>query len=141
MQPESKGQKYVWKQLSRTFAGFEGDYVQFHVESGFAVNVSEGTERAVIHDETRQPLDELMAKRVRVNHDEDLADDILESIYGPTSDTGGGRLLQQFWDRSDGGRLLQEFWDSSDCEIPDARVCDNCGDMYVYFGGRPVGTT
>ncbi|KAB8289968.1 hypothetical protein EYC80_010295 [Monilinia laxa] len=125
-QPESKEeQKYVWKQLSNTFAGFEGDKVQFHVGSGFAVDVSEGNERVMIHDETRQPLDELMAKRVRVNHDEDLADDIMESIYGPTSDTGGGRLLQDFWDSSNG-------------ELPDAQVCDNCGDMYVYFGGQPL---
>ncbi|KAA8573214.1 hypothetical protein EYC84_003716 [Monilinia fructicola] len=96
----AEGQKYVWKQLSKAFAGFEGDNVQFRVGSGFAVGVSEGTERAMIHDESRELLDEFMAKGVVANHDEDLADDILEDIYGPISDNGDGRLLQESWGNS-----------------------------------------
>lgn len=109
--------------MSKAFAGFEDDNVQFRVGSGFAVGVSEGTERAMIHDENRELLDEFMAKGVVANHDEDLADGILEDIYGPISDNGDGRLLQESWGNSGG-------------EFPDARVCDNCGDMYVHVGGR-----
>ncbi|KAJ8064296.1 hypothetical protein OCU04_006642 [Sclerotinia nivalis] len=118
---ETRG-KHIVKELSKTFAEYEGDKVYFHSALGAPIR-SEGTGRITVLNPGLIKAVELNGIQFELNHDQDLDDEDLEEIYGKDRVHGGGISMEETWDIDQSGG-------------PDARICDNCRGMYGYHVGN-----
>ncbi|KAF7875232.1 hypothetical protein EAF04_002404 [Stromatinia cepivora] len=114
--------KHIVKELSKTFAEYEGDKVYFHSELGAPVR-SEGTGRIPVLNPSLIKDVKLNGIQFELDHDQDLDDEVLEKIYGKDRVNGGGIVMAKTWDIDQSGG-------------PDARICDNCSGMYGYQAGE-----